>query len=155
VWRHETRAEDVRLVSDTLHRLAATHPEGVGFVQFLDDRSDSVTLDAQARTSLSQLLTRGKPYIKCSSLVFTGLGFRASAVRALVTGIALLARPGFPHQVFASAPAAADAQAALLAPRGTERSWSDELVAVVYEARDMTFGGDADPQEEEPRSQNR
>jgi hypothetical protein len=142
VWRHETRAEDVRLVSDTLHRLSAAHPEGVGIVQFLDDRSDSVGLDANARTAISQLLSRGKPYIKCSSIVFTGLGFRASTVRALVTGITFLARPGFPHQVFATAPAAADAQAALLAPRGTERSWSDELVAVIYEARDMTFAGD-------------
>jgi hypothetical protein len=143
VWRHETRAEDVRRASDTLHRLSMMHPEGVGFVQFLDDRSESLSLDGQARTALSQLLTRGKPYIRCSSLVFTGDGFRASTVRAVVTGIAWLARPGFPHQVFASIPSAADAQAALLAPGESAKIWSEELAAVIYEARDMSAEDDA------------
>jgi hypothetical protein len=141
VWRHQTRAEDVRLVSDALFRLSAQHRDGVGFVQFLDDRSDSVSLDARARTALSQLLTRGKAYIKCSSIVFTGSGFRASAVRAVVTGITWLARPGFPHHVFASAASAAEAQAAVLVATGPSREWVHRLVSVIGEARDMGAPG--------------
>ena len=113
VWRHQTSAEDVRLVSDALHSLSVERREGVGLVQFLDDRSESVSLDAQARAAISELLVRGKNYIKCSSIVFTGQGFRASAVRAVITRITWLARPGFPHQVFATAASAAEAQASL------------------------------------------
>jgi hypothetical protein len=138
VWRHRTRAEDVRLVSDSLYRLSKDHREGLGFIQFLDDRSDSLALDAEARTALSELLRRGKPYIKSSSIVFTGEGFRASAVRAIVTSIAWLAKPGFPHQVFATASAAALAQAALFAPRDAVRAWAERLAGVVAEARDAT-----------------
>ena len=38
-----------------------------------------------------------------SALVFVGEGFRASAVRGVATGLALLARNAFPHKAFASA----------------------------------------------------
>jgi hypothetical protein len=137
-WRHETRADDVKWVSDSLYRLSKDHRDGVGFVQFLDDRSESLSLDADARTGLSELLRRGKPYIKCSSIIFTGEGFRASAVRAVVTSIAWLARSGFPHQVFGTASAAAEAQAAVFAPRDAAGPWAERLAGVVAEARDAT-----------------
>jgi hypothetical protein len=140
VWRDQTRVEDVRLVSDTLRRLSQEHGEGdgVGLVQYIDDRSESLSLTPEARAALAELLRKGRPYIKCSSLVFTGEGFRASAVRAIVTGIAWLARPGFPHQVFAKTADAAVVQATHFAPPGSQKCWSGMLEEIVHRARDLT-----------------
>jgi hypothetical protein len=138
VWRHQTRVEDVRLVSDTLYRLSQEHVGGVGPVQYIDDCSESLSLSQDARAALAELLRRGRPYIKCSSLVFTGEGFRASAVRAVVTGIAWLARPGFPHQVFAKTADAAVVQANHFAPAGSQKNWCHMLEEIVRKARDLT-----------------
>jgi hypothetical protein len=138
VWRDETRVEDVRRVSDELYGLAMVHPEGVGLLQLIDDRSESLSLSPEARSAIASLLARGRPFIKCSTIVFGGEGFRASAVRAIVTGIAWLVRPGFPHQVFAKTAYAVGLQAAHLAPRGLEKTWSDQLVKTVEAARDLT-----------------
>jgi hypothetical protein len=137
VWRDQTRAEDVRRVSVALDCLALEHREGVGLVQFIDDASESLSLEPEARAALTDLLARGRGSIRCSSIVFGGTGFRASAVRAIVTGIAWLARPGFPHQVFPRTADAAAVQAAHLAPPGSERSWAQLLVEVVHAARDL------------------
>jgi hypothetical protein len=138
IWRDQTRVEDVRLVSDTLQRLAEEHRDGVGLIQYIDDRSESLSLTQEARTALAELLRRGRPYIRCSSLVFTGEGFRASAVRAIVTGIAWLARPGFPHQVFAKTADAAAVQASHFVPAGSQKSWASLLEEIVHKARDLT-----------------
>lgn len=137
VWRHQTRVEDVRFVSTTLDALSQNHPDGVGLIQFIDDRSESVSLPPEARTAITNLLGRGREYIKCSTIIFSGEGFRASAVRAIVTGITWLVRPGFPHKVYARTRDAAEALAAYLAPEGSGKNWSELLVKVVHSARDL------------------
>src|SRR5580704_15230662 len=70
IWRHQTRAEDVRFVSETLDTLAAQHSDGVGLLQFIDDRSESVSLPPESRAAITELLSRGRDYIKCSTIVF-------------------------------------------------------------------------------------
>ena len=40
--------------------------------------------------------------IRCSAVVYEGDGFKAATLRAVVTGIAVLSRPIYPHVVFAS-----------------------------------------------------
>jgi hypothetical protein len=138
VWRYKTRAEDVRFASDALHIFSKDNPEGVGLVQIIEDRGEAVSLPPDARAAISKLLDRGRQYIKCSTIVFAGEGFRASAVRGIVTGIAWLTRPGFPHQVFARTSDAVSLQATYLAPRGSEKKWSDLLVKVIRRASEMT-----------------
>jgi hypothetical protein len=137
VWRYQTRTEDVRLASDALHMLSKDNPEGVGLVQIIDDRGEVVSLTADARAAISRLLDRGRQSIKCSTVVFAGEGFRASAVRAIVTGIAWLTRTGFPHEVFGRTSDAVSLQATYFAPRGSEKKWSDLLVEVIRRASDL------------------
>jgi hypothetical protein len=138
VWRYQTRAEDVRLASNALHMLSKDNPEGVGLVQIIDDRGEIVSLTADARAAIAKLLDRGRQSIKCSTIVFAGEGFRASAVRAIVTGIAWLTRPGFPHEVFARTSDGVSLQATYLAPRGSEKKWSDLLMEVIRGASKLT-----------------
>jgi hypothetical protein len=142
VWRYKTRAEDVRLASDALHIFSKDNPEGVGLIQIIEDRGEVVSLPPDARAAISKLLDRGRQYIKCSTIVFAGEGFRASAVRGIVTGIAWLTRPGFPHQVFARTSDAVSLQATYFAPRGSEKKWSDLLVKVIHRASEMTAPGE-------------
>ena len=134
VWRYQTRVEDVRLASDALHMFSKENPQGVGLVQIIDDRGEMVSLTADARAAIAKLLDRGRQSIKCSTIVFAGEGFRASAVRGIVTGIAWLTRPGFPHQVFARTSDAVTLQATYFAPRGSEKKWSDLLMEVIRRA---------------------
>ena len=55
---------------------------------------------AASRNELAATL-RGASFIKASAVAFEGQGFRAAAVRGVVTGLTALARQPFPHKVFA------------------------------------------------------
>ncbi len=135
VWHEQTLVEDIAAVSEVLGRLSREDPQGVGLVQFVDDGCRS--LSPESRAAITKMLERGRPYIKCSTVIFNGDGFRAAAIRALATGIFWLARPGFPHQVFADTASAAALQASYLAPRGSERRWAEVLREVVDQARGL------------------
>lgn len=59
-----------------------------------------------ARKALAALLQRGNGSVRASAVTFEGTGFQASMVRAIATGLALVGRPAYPHQVFATVPEA-------------------------------------------------
>jgi hypothetical protein len=52
------------------------------------------------RKALAEVLGLGNDFICASALAFEGQGFQASMVRAVATGLSLLARTTYPHQVF-------------------------------------------------------
>lgn len=56
----------------------------------------------QARTELANFLADSGMNIHYSALVYEGSGFRAAAVRSVVTGLSMIASQAFPHKVFAS-----------------------------------------------------
>lgn len=54
----------------------------------------------EVRERLAAIL-RDHAHVVASAVVFEGTGFRAAAVRSVVTGLSLIARQPFPHRIFA------------------------------------------------------
>lgn len=103
VWRKDTRAAAVDGVSAVLTELTRRHRD-VALLQVIEEGATAP--DADARRALSAMLRQHGGAIRCSAIVYEGDGFRAATLRAVVTGIALLSRPAYPHVVFASTIAA-------------------------------------------------
>ncbi len=80
------------------------------------------------------VLKSGNGHVRASALVFEGEGFSASMVRAVATGLALLARTSFPHHVFADVTAAAD-WLARRQPDTPTRFGASELAGALGELR--------------------
>ena len=57
--------------------------------------------------SSNVFLRNGAGRIRMSAVVHEGAGFRAAAVRSVVTGIAMLSKVPFPHHIFATVEQAA------------------------------------------------
>jgi hypothetical protein len=135
VWRNETRAEEVRFMSEVLGKLASKHPNsGIGFVQVVETTCEK--LDATARMALADLLRAGRSYLRCSTVVYEGETFRAAAVRMIVTGFVTFVRPGFPHHVFSTVAQAAKWQASHLMPKAPAQ-FASELGAAITHARGL------------------
>jgi hypothetical protein len=106
LWRGETTLSAVAQLREVLRELIAEYPEGIGLIQVVE--TSAPPPDAVARKAIARLLAQERGYLKGSALVFEEGGFRMAAVRAIVSGIATLARPGYPHVVFATVLEAAD-----------------------------------------------
>jgi len=97
VWRVYTLVPDIDAVGSMLTRLAAEHPQGVGLVQVVE--IGAIVPTADARVALARMLREGSGFIRCAALVYLGTGFGAAVVRGVVTGLSLLSRHEFPHEV--------------------------------------------------------
>jgi hypothetical protein len=73
--------------------------------------------------------------VACSGIVFEGTGFKMAAVRAIVTGLTMLARPEFPHLVFADVQEASKWMCARLPSLGA--SGEIGIWSAVNELRDL------------------
>jgi hypothetical protein len=81
---------------------------------------DAPMPSSEARTALSNVLRHGADAVLASAVVMEGDGFRASMVRSVATGLAIVARQPFPHRVFARTEDAVewiDLRLGALAPR--------------------------------------
>ena len=88
-----------------LRELASGSPDGIAFLQIIGE--DHPGIDTNARTALNNLLRSGRTFIREAPVVYEGTGFRAAAVRAVVTGIFSQRSLGFPHRVYSSVEEAA------------------------------------------------
>jgi hypothetical protein len=128
IWIDDTERKSVQLLGETLRRLANDYPQGVGLVQLVAE--DHPPLRSETRAELNLMLRRGTGYIRCSTVIFEGTGFRAAALRGIVAGLVMLARVPFPHQVFAKVEAAADWQLAHLRPTSPQLLDTDLVGAI-------------------------
>lgn len=136
IWRKETPPVDVSFGSEMLGRLAKSYPGGVGLFQFVED--SCMNLPSESRAALANLLSVGRPYIRCSTVVFNGIGFRAAAVRGIATGLFWLAKPGFPHEAFGDPIKAALVHAEYFGDPALHTKFASSLVRVVQETRAIT-----------------
>lgn len=113
VWRTQTKVDAVNRLATMLGPLSEVYPK-IGLIQLIDDGCEGP--DADARAALNHLL-KETPKLSYSAVVYEGDGFRAASVRAIVAGLAALARAPFPHRVFASVPEAVDAMSVVLEAR--------------------------------------
>ncbi|WP_437573812.1 serine/threonine protein kinase [Sorangium sp. So ce887] len=97
IWRQETTYEGVRRLHDGCRRFAKQHPRGIGLLTIVESGASSPP--APVREALSFFLADASAYIRCSAVVVEGAGFRAAAVRSVVTGLSLVARQRYPHRV--------------------------------------------------------
>jgi hypothetical protein len=106
VWKKLTTAQACIGVTRDLSELARRYPQGVGVLQVLE--INATPPDAEAREKVLEFLHFCGGRVTHHSLVYGGSGFRAAAVRAIIAGFYLAARPRFAHKVFASLPQAVE-----------------------------------------------
>ncbi|MDD9965437.1 MAG: hypothetical protein OXR73_04375 [Myxococcales bacterium] len=98
IWRHSTPVQEARQLCENLAALARERGSEVHLISIVEDTARPP--NAAARRALAAVLADNAKVVKSSSVIQEGNGFRASMVRSIVTGLAMLARPPFPHHVF-------------------------------------------------------
>jgi hypothetical protein len=97
VWRHDTTREGAQALHRECREFATRHARGIGLLTIVSERAPMPP--TSARQAVADFLAQGSAYIKCSVVVMEGTGFRAAAVRSVVTGLTLLAKQAYPHRV--------------------------------------------------------
>jgi len=129
VWRLHTSDAAVARAEKHLAALMRAYPDGVTLIQVAEPTAPPPS--GSARNAVAKLLHSGRNHIKSSSLVCAGTGFALATARALVTGLAMLMRTGFPHEVFATVKEAADWHARFPAPKNQRAFASQDIVSAV------------------------
>lgn len=115
-WFAETTFPAIHGLDALVKRAAHRHPEGVCLIQVVSP--GAAMPSGEARSELASLLRSRASALLGSAVVMPGEGFRVAAARAVVTGLAMLVRPPFPHVVHASVLESAGWFAELLRPKG-------------------------------------
>lgn len=97
VWRRETTLAAALALHRQCLAFATKHPRGIGLLTIVSTAAPMPA--SSARQQIADFLAQGSGYIKCSAVVMEGTGFRAAAVRSVVTGLTLLAKQAYPHRV--------------------------------------------------------
>jgi len=97
IWRRDTTIEGADHLRMGCTAFARTQPRGIGLLTIVE--SGAPLPPAPARRTIADFLAGGSEFIKCSAVVFEGSGFRAAAVRSVVTGLTLMAKQAYPHRV--------------------------------------------------------
>jgi hypothetical protein len=128
-WLGDTRPGAVARLTQPMLRLGAQFEDGIGLMQVVGPKTAAPT--SEARAALATLLKAGREVIVCSSLVVPGVGFRMAAARGLATGLIMLARPPFPHEVYATVEQAAEWQCTRLPRHKSGPPRPDQVLSVV------------------------
>jgi hypothetical protein len=99
IWRNETTLSASDMVHKRCEEFARRHTDGVGMLTVVT--ANAPMPPAESRERLARFMREGT-YIKASAVAFEGTGFRAAAIRSVVTGLTMLARQPFPHKIFAT-----------------------------------------------------
>ncbi len=133
LWKKEARVDAARAIQFALRDFAASTPTGrVACLTVIEAKAELPSKDA--RIAVANLLRFNAESIVCSLNVMEGEGFRAAAVRGVVTGISLVARQPFPHRTSASVALAASWVATSMQKEGLVFS-SEELISAVESVR--------------------
>jgi hypothetical protein len=96
IWRYETTVASVIQVRKECERFGQLHPDGIFLLTIIDAKA--LAPPVAARSALAAFL-KSASYVRASAVVMEGHSFRAAMVRGIVTGLTMLARQPFPHQV--------------------------------------------------------
>jgi hypothetical protein len=98
VYRVETTLPSVKEAQAIYDKLAGGHPGGVFLLTVVEQSAPMPP--PEVRKALASFLESGANRTILSAVVHEGAGFRAAAVRSVVTGLAMLTRLPYPHKVF-------------------------------------------------------
>lgn len=133
VWVDEPPVEAIQQAQHMLEQLSLDRPEGIAFLQVIGE--DSQNFEAPARTALRQLLRACSRSLRDAPVVYEGSGFRAAAMRAIVTGLLSARSYGFSHRVYSSVDEAALAIGRVFEKREPSR-YARELCDVLASIRE-------------------
>lgn len=97
IWRRETTMEGAEQLRTECRAFAESHPRGIALLTIVE--SGAPLPSSGPRKAIAEFLGEASAFIKCSAVIFEGSGFRAAAVRSVVTGLTLMARQKYPHKV--------------------------------------------------------
>jgi hypothetical protein len=100
VWTGTTTAQAYKHLVRLIQQLNAENREGIGILQTVELGAEPP--DSTARKEFSGVMQECEHAVKHFSVVHEGSGFKAASVRAIMSGVYLLARPTFPHVVMSS-----------------------------------------------------
>jgi hypothetical protein len=98
-WRTDVSVEGAAATDQIMEQLERRSARHFGFITVVDAQAD-LRVPGPARTAVSRMIKRFEPSISAAAIVFEGDGFKATAVRSIVTAINLAARNKFPNRVF-------------------------------------------------------
>ena len=102
VWKLETRPDAVKqLVQFAADLAARLGPPRFCLLVIVEE--SAIPPPAAVRADLATMLRLSTPHLIRFATVIEGTGFRAAAVRGVMTSIAVLSRQEFPHRVFSNA----------------------------------------------------
>jgi len=97
IWFHETTLDGIRHLYKSVSEFAKSNPKGIALLTLV--AAGAGLPSSSARRALSDLLAAGTDYVRCSAVIMEGSGFRAAAVRSVVTGITMLSKHPYPHEI--------------------------------------------------------
>jgi hypothetical protein len=103
-WRRRTLEQAFRRCIVSAIALGRRYPEGIGVSHYLD--VDSQPPDSDVRTAFVDILRVG--CIRHYSVTYDATGFRAAAIRGVISATTRLGRPKFAHAVHVTQTAAAE-----------------------------------------------
>jgi hypothetical protein len=136
VWRQRTTLVGTENLRRECRKFAAKHADGIGLLTVV--AAEAPMPASPVRQAVAEFLAEGGAYIKCSSVLMEGTGFRAAAVRSVVTGLTMLARQCYPHRV-CSVPDAAAMLSQTLSASGRPTINPTALRVAIDELRDLTL----------------
>jgi len=104
IWRDQTTVAAARHLKTAFHDFAKKGQK-YGLVTIIEE--DAPLPESDARDAVAEFLNGISETCVVSAVIFEGGGFRSAAVRAVVTGLTMLARQAYPHRVFGSVDEAA------------------------------------------------
>jgi len=104
IWREQTTVAGAEHLARAYQEFVKTG-ERYGLVTIIE--ADAPLPESDARDAVAEFLNGISETCVVSSVIFEGAGFRSAAVRAVVTGLTMLARQAYPHRVFGSVEEAA------------------------------------------------
>jgi hypothetical protein len=134
IWQGETALASVQRVQGLAREHALALPTRRYCLLHVVERSSTEPTSA-TRAALAEMLKAHEPLLIASAVAHEGSGFRAAAVLAVATSIALLSRRGFPHRVFSELQRATDWLATQLSAELGQPMSGRALFAAVQRSR--------------------
>lgn len=128
VWRKETELEAVRRMEQTMLQLLVSYPGGVGLLIVIESGA-KLPSDAAREAIASTMRKLGDQLLGCG-YVAEGDGFASAAVRYVIIGLIMLARPTYKYTIVKTVPDVARWMAAQVTRAGQEVSPGDITRAV-------------------------
>jgi len=105
VWKRETTVAGVAKTEKVFRELYQRHSSGLYLMTIVEE--GALMPNAEARETVAVFLRSVAGKLRMSAVVHEGSGFRAAAVRSVVTGLSMLVRLPYPHEIFATVEQAA------------------------------------------------